>query len=74
MSHYDDEDQAQRLKQWWKENWKALAAGLLLGLGGIIGWDQYKAHGQAKSAEASLDAPAAALRRASAAAKRLTRR
>lgn len=53
MSHYDDEDQAQRLKQWWKENWKALAAGLLLGLGGIIGWDQYKAHGQAKSAEAS---------------------
>lgn len=53
MSHYDDEDQAQRLKEWWKENWKALAAGLVLGLGGIIGWDQYKAHQGTRSAEAA---------------------
>ena len=53
MSHYDDEDQAQRVKQWWKENWKALAAGLILGLSGIIGWDQYKAHKLARGAEAA---------------------
>lgn len=53
MSHYDDEDQAQRVKQWWKENWIALAAGLILGLGGIVGWDQYKAHQQTRGAEAA---------------------
>lgn len=53
MSHYDDEDQAQRLKQWWKDNWKALAAGLILGLAGIIGWDQYKAHKLERGAEAA---------------------
>lgn len=53
MSHYDDEDQAQRVKQWWKDNWKALAAGLILGLAGIIGWDQYKAHQLSRSAEAA---------------------
>lgn len=53
MSHYDDEDQAQRVKQWWNENWKALAAGLILGLGGIVGWDQYKGHNLTRSAEAA---------------------
>lgn len=53
MSHYDDEDQAQRVKQWWKENWIALAAGLVLGLSGIIGWNQYKEHKLARGAEAA---------------------
>ena len=53
MSHYDDEDQAQRVKQWWKENWIALAAGLVLGLSGIIGWDQYKEHKLDRGAEAA---------------------
>lgn len=53
MSHYDDEDQAQRVKQWWKDNWMALAAGLVLGLGAILGWDQYKAHKADRSVEAA---------------------
>ncbi|MES2883534.1 MAG: tetratricopeptide repeat protein [Pseudomonadota bacterium] len=53
MSHYDDEDQAQRLKQWWKDNWKALAAGLVLGLSGIVGWEQYKSHNAERGAEAA---------------------
>jgi len=53
MSHYDDEDQAQRLKQWWKDNWRALVAGLVLGLSGIVGWDQYKAHDFKRAGEAA---------------------
>lgn len=53
MSHYDDEDQAQRVKQWWKENWIALVAGLVLGLSGIVGWDQYKEHKLDRGAEAA---------------------
>ena len=31
MSHYEDEEQVEALKKWWQENWKALAAGLVLG-------------------------------------------
>lgn len=53
MSHYDDEAQAERLKAWWKENWIALAAGLVLGLGGIFGWGQYQVHQQQRAAEAA---------------------
>jgi len=53
MSHYDDEDQAQRVKQWWKDNWMALAAGLVLGLSGIVGWNQYQSHQQTRAAEAA---------------------
>jgi predicted negative regulator of RcsB-dependent stress response len=53
MSQYEDEDQAEKVKAWWKENWKALAAGLALGLAGIIGWEQYKAHQENTAATAS---------------------
>lgn len=53
MSHYEDEDQAEKLKAWWKDNWKALVAGLVLGLGGILGWEQYKSHKQQHAAQGS---------------------
>jgi predicted negative regulator of RcsB-dependent stress response len=44
MSHYDDEAQLEQLKRWWSENWKALFAGLALGLGGIFGWQGWQDH------------------------------
>ncbi len=53
MSQFEDHDQAEKVKAWWKENWKALAVGLLLGLGGIVGWEQYKAHKENTAAAAS---------------------
>lgn len=53
MSHYDDEAQAERLKAWWQSNWKALAAGLVLGFGAIIGWQQYQQHQAQQAAEAA---------------------
>jgi predicted negative regulator of RcsB-dependent stress response len=53
MSHYDDEAQVEQLKQWWKENWLALATGLALGLGGIFGWQQWQAHQRNVAGEAS---------------------
>ena len=53
MSHYDDEAQVEQLKSWWKENWKALATGLALGLGGIFGWQAWQVHGREVAGAAS---------------------
>jgi predicted negative regulator of RcsB-dependent stress response len=52
-THYDDEAQAEQLKTWWKENWKALAAGLVIGLGAIFGWEGWQNHQQQRAADAS---------------------
>lgn len=41
-THIDDEEQLELLKQWWKENWIALVAGLGIGVGAIGGWEGYK--------------------------------
>lgn len=53
MSHYDDEAQAEQIKNWWRENWMPLAAGLVLGLGGIFGWEQWKSHQEVRAGEAA---------------------
>lgn len=52
-THYDDEAQAQQLKDWWKENWIALAAGLVIGLAGIFGWQGWQKHQRGQAAAAS---------------------
>lgn len=52
-THYEDEDQAERLKQWWKENWMALAGGLVIGLAAIFGWEGWKSYQDAQGASAS---------------------
>lgn len=52
-THYDDEAQVEDLKRWWKENWLALAGGLAIGLGAIVGFEQWRDHKDSKSAEAS---------------------
>ena len=41
-THLDDEDDLERLKTWWKDNWIALVGGLVIGFGGIGGWEGYK--------------------------------
>ena len=52
-THYDDEAQVEDLKRWWKENWVALAAGLAIGLGAIVGWEQWKNYNERKAEQAS---------------------
>ncbi|MGH8446350.1 MAG: YfgM family protein [Solimonas sp.] len=52
-THYDDEAQAEQLKTWWKENWPALAAGLVIGLAAIFGWDRWQNHKLERAANAS---------------------
>lgn len=52
-THYDDEAQAEQLKTWWKENWMALAAGLVIGLAAIFGWEGWQNHKTQRAADAS---------------------
>ena len=45
MSAYQsDEEQVEALKRWWSENGKAAVAGVVLGLGGIVGWQAWTQH------------------------------
>jgi predicted negative regulator of RcsB-dependent stress response len=53
MSHYEDEAQVEQLRRWWRENWMALAGGLLLGLAGIFGWEAWQKTRTAKAEHAS---------------------
>ena len=53
MSHYEDEAQVEQLRRWWRENWMALAGGLVLGLAGIFGWEAWQQARTAKSEHAS---------------------
>jgi predicted negative regulator of RcsB-dependent stress response len=53
MSHYDDEAEVEQLRRWWRENWMALAGGLVLGLAGIFGWEAWQKARTAKAEHAS---------------------
>ncbi|TXH05288.1 MAG: tetratricopeptide repeat protein [Nevskiaceae bacterium] len=52
-NHYEDEAEVENLKRWWNENWKSLAAGLVIGLLGIFGYQGYQRHQQSVSEQAS---------------------
>ena len=52
-THIDDEEDLERLKTWWKENWVALVGGLVIGFGAIGGWEGYKAWRDNQGATAS---------------------
>jgi len=53
MSHYEDEAQVEQLRRWWRENWMALAGGLVLGLVGIFGWEAWQKARTSKAEHAS---------------------
>ncbi len=43
MELYDsEEEQVQAIKDWWKENGKAVILGGVIGLGGLFGWNYYQ--------------------------------
>lgn len=50
--YLDEREQAQQLKQWFKENWLWLVTGIALGLGGLYGWRAWNDHLDARSREA----------------------
>lgn len=50
-----EEQQAEAIKAWWKENGKAILLGAVLGLGGMFGWRAWNEH-QAGQMEAGAEA------------------
>ena len=43
MELYDtEEQQVEAIKDWWKENGKAVIIGAVVGLGGLFGWRYYQ--------------------------------
>ena len=49
-----DEQTLEEIKKWWKEHGRTVIAGVVLGLGTVIGWTTWKSHQEAKSEELSL--------------------
>ncbi len=52
-----DEQQIEEFKKWWKENGRTVVFGLVLGLGGVIGWTTWReyTHSQAELASARYE-------------------
>jgi predicted negative regulator of RcsB-dependent stress response len=50
--YLDEREQAEQLKQWFKENWLWMAAGVVLGLGGLYGWQGWNAYQDRRSQDA----------------------
>ncbi|MES9874459.1 MAG: tetratricopeptide repeat protein [Candidatus Sedimenticola sp. 6PFRAG7] len=42
--HLSEEEQVEALKKWWKENGISVAAGVVIGLGGVFGWQYWNKH------------------------------
>lgn len=56
MEVYESErEQIDAIKKWWKENGKAVVIGAILGLGSLIGWQQWQANLKAARESASLE-------------------
>ncbi len=39
MSYLTDEEKAERIKEWWKDNGAAIIGGLVIGIAGLFGWN-----------------------------------
>jgi predicted negative regulator of RcsB-dependent stress response len=55
MSAYQtEEEQVEAIKRWWKENGTSVIAGLVIGLGGVFGWQAWSNYNDRIGAEASV--------------------
>lgn len=52
MAVHSDDEQIEQLKQWFRENGKAIVAGVVIAVGGVVGWQQWNAY-QDRQAEAA---------------------
>jgi predicted negative regulator of RcsB-dependent stress response len=55
MSEFQtEEEQVEAIKRWWKENGTSVIAGLVIGLGGVFGWQTWGNYKDRIGAEAAL--------------------
>ena len=55
MSTYQtEEEQVEAIKRWWKENGTSVIAGLVIGLGGVFGWQAWGNYQDRIGGEASI--------------------
>jgi Uncharacterized protein conserved in bacteria len=52
-AQYDDEAQAEAIRQWLGDNWKSIVAGLVIGVAAIVGWRQWRIHQEVHMLDAS---------------------
>jgi predicted negative regulator of RcsB-dependent stress response len=50
-----DRDQEERLRQFLRDNWRWMLAGVVLGVAGLVGWHQWQAHTLNKREDAAAD-------------------
>lgn len=51
---YEDEEEFERIRRWWNENWKAVVGGLVIGIVAIVGWRSWTDSRTQAAANASL--------------------
>ena len=49
----DEEEQAERLKEWWQKNGTATIIVIVLAIGALLGWRQWQDHSAGQAGEAS---------------------
>lgn len=52
--HVSERDEIETLKRWWKDNGTAVVLGLVVGLGGLFGWQYWQAYQAARAERASI--------------------
>ena len=50
-----DEEQLEKIQAWWQENGRAVIAGVIIAVAGVVGWQQWGAY-QERQAEAAANA------------------
>lgn len=53
MVYETEEEQIEAIKRWWRENGKFVIAGLVIGLGAVVGWRWWHSHQQHRAEVAS---------------------
>jgi len=49
-----EQEELEALQKWWKENGRAVVVGLVLGLGGVVGWTTWQSRTEATAERASV--------------------
>lgn len=49
-----DEEQVEKLREWWKENGRAVIAGVIIAIAGVVGWQQWGAYQERQAEGAAM--------------------